>query len=465
MAAEPALLRKPRIWHPVKRKLSASLFVFVAFWYAASFVAIIVNKTLVTPGTSVHVSPIILALVQTVSLCIGGLLQMSHGNTKLWEQKPSSKNIAFTVMILGTLRSLVMIFSLLSLRYAAASFTETVKASSPFFTVIAAFLLTGKRTAPSLLVTLIPVVLGIMITSSREASFTMIGFIAAISTNFTESIQNVQCSKLMSSGGNRPHFTPAQLQFYSAIASLLVQLPLFSIQSSNESWKMPFDGSAKQIGFLLISGILYSTQSALAFKVMSLSGAVTMSVLNTLKRAMIVFLSILYFGNATTPLCLLGTIMTLIGGMCYGLVSQSISKYSISPHSSARSEEKKCNECSFHCAQRLPASRRRGRALPLYVALLGGSIGLLSPSPSLTHKKPFLSRRIPFKDSHTAHLAKGPATRLCVGTILPGQKVPFHTLLGQRLRGPTSPVSSYTRSAEQGCVKRLSALVFGQGHS
>jgi len=342
-----------------------------------------------------------------------------------------------------------------------------VKASSPFFTVIAAFLLTRKQTPPSLLVTLVPVVLGIMITSSREASFTMVGFVAAISTNFAESLQNVQCSKLMSSGGTRPHFTPAQLQFYSAIASLLVQLPLFAIQSGNESWNLPFEGSAKQIGFLVISGILYSTQSALAFKVMSLSGAVTMSVLNTLKRAMIVFLSILYFGNATTPMCLLGTIMTLIGGMCYGLVSQCTSQNSISPHSSARSDDKKCNECSYHCAQRLPSSRRRGRALPLYITLLGGSIGLLSTSPSLMHKtKPFLNRRIPFKDSHTAHRAKGPATRWCVGTILPGQKVPFHALLGQRLHRPTSPVSSYTRpAAEQGCVKRLWALVFGQGHS
>merc|ERR1712048_515834 len=74
---------------------------------------------------------------------------------------------------------------------------------------------------------------------------------------------------------------------------------------------------------LWIDGVLYHMQSVVAYVVMSYLSPVTVSVVNTLKRALLIWISILVFGNKVTPLTQLGTVICLLGALWYNFARQS----------------------------------------------------------------------------------------------------------------------------------------------
>ena len=66
---------------------------------------------------------------------------------------------------------------------------------------------------------------GLAICSANELSFNMMGFLAALATNISECGQNVYSKMLIS--GDAFKYTPAEMQFYTSAASLVVALPVW----------------------------------------------------------------------------------------------------------------------------------------------------------------------------------------------------------------------------------------------
>lgn len=96
----------------------------------------------------------------------------------------SVKTNAFLVYVL--FRFLVVYLGLVSLKYVAVSFTETIKSSAPLFTVIISRLIVKEKNGIFVQFSLIPIMLGLVLCSAYEASFTWIGFYAALGTNIAE---------------------------------------------------------------------------------------------------------------------------------------------------------------------------------------------------------------------------------------------------------------------------------------
>jgi solute carrier family 35 protein E2 len=74
----------------------------------------------------------------------------------------------------------------MALKTATVSFVETIKSSSPLFTVIISKCLIGEHTGFYTKLTLLPIMIGLALCSSFELEFSLFGFLAAILTNFTE---------------------------------------------------------------------------------------------------------------------------------------------------------------------------------------------------------------------------------------------------------------------------------------
>eukprot|EP00929_Paragymnodinium_shiwhaense_P001418 TRINITY_DN101654_c0_g1_i1.p1 TRINITY_DN101654_c0_g1~~TRINITY_DN101654_c0_g1_i1.p1 ORF type:complete len:466 (+),score=49.01 TRINITY_DN101654_c0_g1_i1:58-1455(+) len=296
-------------------------FIYIALWYVVSFFGVVLNKTTLSRGaqflgqTIQDIEPKALAFALTASSALWGGLALAVGNWRRGESlKVSTTELpaAKTLLILGTLRCLVVLLGLVSLRHTSASFTETVKASAPFFTVLASYILLRQKTSTAVLLTLIPIVSGLMLASATDLSVTAIGFTAAAMVNVTESVQNVFCKKLLGSDRKGGALSPSELQFYSSLASLAVQGVLFL---PTGQLRLPTQGAALLL--LALNGFVYFAQSALVFQVMKPLSAVTVSVLNTVKRALIICLTALYFGNVITPLAGLGAACTVAGSFLY----------------------------------------------------------------------------------------------------------------------------------------------------
>lgn len=241
-----------------------------------------------------------------------------------------SKTFVRDMMIVGILRFVTVVAGLLSLKFVAVSFTETIKSSAPFFTVIFSRAMLRETTSMAVNLSLVPVVGGLALCSASELSFNMIGFSAAVFNNCIDCVQNVFSKKLLTT-----QYSYVQLQFYTSAAALIVQLPFVMLTSNGLSLGAPpGDGSDEPDGaagggvfgtllfHLVLNGVSFHLQSVMAYAVMSVVSPVTQSVLNTLKRALLIWLSILWFGNPVTASSALGTVICVFGVFAYNYARQ-----------------------------------------------------------------------------------------------------------------------------------------------
>jgi len=353
----------------------------IAAWYLTSFGTLLLNKYLL--GTY-HIQPNSLAVVQMVSTAIYGALKTlqfrklfagggfhevcpgfggklpTNGSATVCDdlEDPSDAHKGHRVestlrrglaqmAVVGAMRFATVVLGLVSLKYIAASFTETIKASAPFFTVVIAYMMLGEKTKPSVVLSLVPVATGLVLVSCSELSFNITGFSAAVATNIIECVQNVFSKRLLAKD-----YTASQLQFYTSLTALLLQAPIFLSQfdmgavfvshgphlavfangtvdgapTALDDTATPEPGlefSWGVVGLLWIDGVLYHLQSVVAYVVMSYLSPVTVSVVNTLKRALLIWISVLVFHNKVTRGAGIGTAICLGGALCYNVARQA----------------------------------------------------------------------------------------------------------------------------------------------
>ena len=159
-------------------------------------------------------------------------------------------------------------------------------------------------------------------------------------------MQNVFSKKLLST-----HYNYINLQFYTSAAALTIQLPVMLYNHAGKWWRQEHAWDSTLALHLLLNGGAFHLQSVMAYAVMGLispvsqvsaafftarararnatsrtltfdarhteSAAPAQSVANTLKRALLIWLSILYFGNPVTWLSALGTVVCIGGVFAY----------------------------------------------------------------------------------------------------------------------------------------------------
>lgn len=290
-------------------------------WYTFSAFTLYTNKYIVT---SRKADSFIVGTTQMIVTSIAGYIQLRK---TLWNkshpsyQLPSLSNhakphyfspeFAKSMFIIGLLRLFSIVFGLMALKQAAISFVETVKSSSPIFTVIVSRIIIGEITGFWTNISLFPIMLGLTLCSSFEINFSFFGFFAAICTNFTECLQNVFSKLLLC--GDHFKFTPLEVQFFSSATSVIILVPLcyFTVDVAQESF-----GPINLVLFV-VNGISFHMQTLLAFTLMSYISPVTYSVCNTLKRAILIWFSVYIFQNQVGYMSAVGTFFVIFGVLFY----------------------------------------------------------------------------------------------------------------------------------------------------
>ncbi|XP_014290559.1 solute carrier family 35 member E2A [Halyomorpha halys] len=291
--------------------LNCRAFFFLILWYFFSGCTLFMNKYILE---YMEADPTLLGTFQMLMTGICGFIQLYFpcGMYKHHQRLSRPPGFYRHMVLVGCTRFMTVILGLVSLNYVAVSFTETIKSSAPIFTVAISRVLLGEVTTVWVNLSLIPVMGGLALCSVNELSFNTKGFIAAMATNFTECLQNVYSKMLIS--GDKFKYTPAELQFYTSLASVALQVPasLFYLQS----------GSTSAVGLnvifaFVLNGIFFHFQSITAYVLMDYTSPVTHSVVNTLKRALLIWVSVLLFGNEVTALSALGTGLVFGGVLLY----------------------------------------------------------------------------------------------------------------------------------------------------
>jgi len=92
---------------------------------------------------------------------------------------------AYTDMLLFC-RFFVILLGLVSFKYVAVSFVETIKSSAPLVTALISYVVLKEKNGIFVQLSLIPIMVGLVLCTVYELSFTMVGFAAAIGTNVAE---------------------------------------------------------------------------------------------------------------------------------------------------------------------------------------------------------------------------------------------------------------------------------------
>lgn len=282
-------------------------------WFITSFLTLFMNKyTLSVLGVEAFLFSTIQIAVSTI-MGFGNMFYPCYMGKKSRDWRQRSKKFYCDMCLVGMTRFLVVFLSLLSLEYVAVSFTETVKSSAPIFTVFISWFLVGERNGIYVTMSLLPIMLGLMMCSTYEVSFNVAGFLAALATNVAECLQFVLSKKALS--GQITKTTPAEFQFFSCLASIVVQIPICLLLMD---FKSAYDSmTLYSLTWMVMNGIMYHYQTMTAWVLMEYVSPVTHSVCNTVKRAMAIWLSILVYDNPVTFLGNLGTAVVILGVLLY----------------------------------------------------------------------------------------------------------------------------------------------------
>merc|ERR1712126_376675 len=127
--------------------------------------------------------------------------------------------------------------------------------------------------------------------------------------------------------GQSHQYSPAELQYYTSLYSLVIQIPCLIFLIDWGSVLSIFNGEDDEsaqlstlvhMAFLyLINGIFFHFQTITAYVLMDFISPVTHSVANTGKRALLIWLSVILFGNPVTFLSGLGTLVVILGVLIY----------------------------------------------------------------------------------------------------------------------------------------------------
>jgi len=297
----------------VEGLFNTAAFTALVVWFITSFLTLFMNKYTLS---TLNAEPILFSTMQIIISTMLGAVNMyipcyMGRATPECVRKP--KQFYYNMAFVGVTRFLVVWLGLVSLEYVSVSFTETVKSSAPLFTVLISFIILGERNGLYVQLSLIPIMIGLVLCSAYEISFTVIGFIAALGTNLFECLQFV-LSKMSVSGGEAFKTTPAEFQFYSCLASFIIQLP-FCLYWAD--YKLASQTTLHIFVWMILNGIMYHYQTMTAWVLMEYVSPVTHSVCNTVKRAMAIWLSVLTFGNSVTLLSGVGTCIVILGVLMY----------------------------------------------------------------------------------------------------------------------------------------------------
>jgi solute carrier family 35 protein E1 len=229
---------------------------------------------------------------------------------------------------LAVVHTLGNLFTNMSLGKVAVSFTHTIKAMEPFFSVILSAMFLGEMPTPWVVGSLLPIVGGVALASVTEASFNWAGFWSAMASNVTNQSRNVLSKKVMvkqeESLDNITLFSIITIMsfFLLAPAAIFMEGVKFTpayLESVGLNVRQVYTRS-------LLAALCFHAYQQVSYMILQRVSPVTHSVGNCVKRVVVIVSSVIIFKTAVSPLNAAGTAIALAGVFLYSRVKRIKSK-------------------------------------------------------------------------------------------------------------------------------------------
>ncbi|KAF8005949.1 hypothetical protein BT93_K0279 [Corymbia citriodora subsp. variegata] len=137
------------------------------------------------------------ATITMVQFAVGSIFVLFMWTFNLYKRPNVSRSQLIAIVPLAVVHALGNLFTNMSLGKVAVSFTHTIKAMEPFFSVLLSAMFLGEMPTPWVVGSLVPIVGGVALASLTEASFNWAGFWSAMASNLSNQSRNVLSKKVM----------------------------------------------------------------------------------------------------------------------------------------------------------------------------------------------------------------------------------------------------------------------------
>ena len=293
-------------------------------WYLFNIFFNIYNKQVL----KVYPYPITCTLIQfAVGACLVAMMWITklHAAPKQFNAK-----IFVSILPLAAVHTLGNLLTNVSLGKVAVSFTHTIKAMEPFFSVLLSSMFLGD--VPSLLTiaTLVPIVGGVVLASVTEVSFNWSGFLAAMGSNLTFQSRNVLSKKLMGLTAAEGALDNINLFSIITLMSLVICFPVTLLlegvkftPSAIAAYNLPIDVIVTRS---VLAGLCFHAYQQVSYMILQRVSPVSHSVGNCVKRVVVIAASVFFFRNPVSPVNAVGTGVALVGVYLYTRVKRAESE-------------------------------------------------------------------------------------------------------------------------------------------
>jgi len=302
----------------------------VLIWYISSAISNNLNKTILDASVSVLPFPLTLTFFQFGFISLSCLIIFKLSSSSSSSSSPTlvstrlqqlDKNLLTTVLIPLCLSQIsAHLLTQISVQQVPVSFVHTVKAASPVFAILLSiYYKFNEQYTPTLLLSILFIMVGVVLSSLTEINFTFVGFITALASALVFSWQNTYSKKVF----RNKEMDHINLLFYTSLCSFVALIPvwlLHDIPQVIETIKIhdrDHYSLLTTLGLFFFDGLCHFGQNITAFTFMTKVTPLTYTVFNTSKRIVVIVSSILYFHNSVPFFNGLGIAIALSGVALY----------------------------------------------------------------------------------------------------------------------------------------------------
>ncbi|CAN8070523.1 unnamed protein product, partial [Agarophyton chilense] len=326
------------------------LMLMFATWYWANTAFNVYNKQ----ALKLFPYPLTCTVVQ---FAVAGAVMAATWLVRL--KKPPKLNAFLfkAALPLACLHAAGFLLTNMSLGKVSVAFTHTVKSTEPFFSVALTPSILGDVPTWGILASLFPIVAGVGLASLADASFNWVGFLSAVGSNLALQGRNILSKRLMDVGDKNVNQKRKPQKRMSVeeedtlmsldnvnLFSTMSILAFFVLLPVSLLWEgMPLLTAAAALpaavpaaslySMLILGGVCRCIDVLTSYMILKRVSAVTHSVGNCVKRAVVIVASIFFFKTKVTILSIVGTTMALLGVLFYSLIVSACKQNTFGPDS------------------------------------------------------------------------------------------------------------------------------------
>lgn len=286
-------------------------------WYLFNIYFNIYNKQVLK---AYHV-PMTVTLAQ---FAVGSVLVTFMWTFNLYKRPKISGAQLAAILPLAVVHTLGNLFTNMSLGKVAVSFTHTIKAMEPFFSVVLSAMFLGEMPTPWVVGSLVPIVGGVALASVTEASFNWAGFWSAMASNLTNQSRNVLSKKVMVK--KEESLDNITLFSIITIMSLFLMAPVTFFTEGIKFTPAAIQSAGLNLNHIytksLIAALCFHAYQQVSYMILQRVSPVTHSVGNCVKRVVVIVSSVIFFQTPVSPINAIGTGIGLAGVFMYSRVKR-----------------------------------------------------------------------------------------------------------------------------------------------